>query len=66
MVDDAVSEGVDGRLHLHRLQDDELFALLHLVTDGRRDGTDHRRDGGADLHLVGRVSLDPAFGLRLD
>ena len=45
---DAAVGGGDHVLHLHRLDDGELLALAHLVTDGDVDGDDGALDRGGD------------------
>src|SRR4051812_33387138 len=49
LLDRAVVLGLDGHLHLHRLEDHERVALLHLVADLALDLPDGSGDVG--LHV---------------
>src|SRR5512133_1573809 len=49
LLDDARVLGLDGHLHLHRLEDDDGVALLDVVADLALDLPDRARDVGLDL-----------------
>src|SRR4029078_2065972 len=59
LLDGALVLGLDGHLHLHRLEDHDGVALVHLVADLAFDLPHGARDVGLDV----RHALPPEMGL---